>query len=115
MHSHTLGRGIATLGFVHRDDTPADDLLVADLRDRLDRASMNDPLLGTVELTISELTRLLDMYDDLDALLLSKEFLIGVQAKSIRKRNATHDAIDLALIGQSGPLADTIGSILRKG
>ncbi len=70
MHSCTLGRGIATLEFVHRDDTPADDLLVADLRDRLDRASVNSPLLGTVE---------------------------------------------LALIGQSGPLADTIGSILRKG
>lgn len=109
------------LDAVNRDDTPADDRLLDDLRARLDAATTRateagSPDLGTVELTLGELDRLLEMYAQQDDQLRANEFVHGRQACVIRKRNAKLDAITLAVIaGGAGPLADTISKILYDG
>ncbi len=101
---------------VNRDDFPADDVLLADIRRRLAHATESDPLSGTVELGVYELARILELYDMQDASLLAGEFAKGCMTSVIRKRNATLEAIHFALlVGEPGPLADTISDILRDG
>ncbi len=99
---------------VNSDDSPADDVLLADIRRRLAHATEADPASGTVELGVYELARILELYDSQDAALLAGDYTKGCMAQVIRKRNATLEAIQLALLaGEPGPLADTISDIMR--
>jgi len=101
---------------VTSDDTSADNQLLGDLRARLARATEADPLLGTVELTTWELAHVLELHDRQDSRLRAGEFTQGRLSHVVRKRNATLDAVTLAVLaGESGPLADTISDILHGG
>ncbi|MFF0284100.1 hypothetical protein ACFYSW_27715 [Rhodococcus aetherivorans] len=110
------------------DDTPTggqdshdlDNRLLGDLRDRLARAVARaaehcNPTLGTVEVTIRELAELLDRIDRHDDQLMAREFADRRQRHHMRRKNAMLLSIELALVGQSGPLVDILDGILRGG
>lgn len=98
---------------MHSDDTPADDRLLDDIRNRLAVATEADPVFGTVELSVGELARLLELHDMHDASLIAWEYTQGCMAQVIRQRNATLEAVTLALLADEPGLADTISDILR--
>ncbi|MHC6215284.1 hypothetical protein [Rhodococcus ruber] len=110
------------------DDTPTggqdphdvDNRLLGDLRDRLAgaiarAAEHGNPTLGTVEVTIHELAELLDRIDNHECQLMAREFSASRQAHHMRRKNAMLLSIELALVGQSGPLVDILDGILRGG
>ncbi|MBC2590401.1 hypothetical protein [Rhodococcus aetherivorans] len=106
------------------DDTPiggqdphdVDNRLLGDLRDRIAGAvEHGNPTLGTVEVTIHELAELLDRIDNHECQLMAREFSASRQAHHMRRKNAMLLSIELALVGQSGPLVDILHGILRGG
>ncbi|MEE2034657.1 hypothetical protein [Rhodococcus chondri] len=110
------------------DDTPTgdqdphdvDNRLLSDLRDRLAQAvaraaEHGNPTLGTVEVTIHELAELLDRIDRHQDQRMAGEFFASRQRHHMRRKNAMLLSIELALIGQSGPLVDVLDGILRGG
>ena len=133
MDSGTRPRGMPcptppTLDAVTSDDAPAsgqdphngDSRLLGDLRDRLAQAvaraaEAGNPTLGTVELTIRELAELLDRIDRHDTEQIAREFSDSRQRHHMRRKNSMLLSIELALVGQSGPLVDILEGILRDG
>ncbi|ETT27677.1 hypothetical protein RAJCM14343_1759 [Rhodococcus aetherivorans] len=104
----------------NQDSHDVDNRLLGDLRDRLAgavarAAEHGNPTLGTVEVTIRELAELLDRIDHHQDQLMAREFAASRQAHHMRRKNAMLLSIELALVGQSGPLVDILEDILRGG
>lgn len=100
------------------DDTPSIDRLIANLRARRDLAAHRAAEaglgeLGTVEVTIGELDQLLSRLEDYEIEVITHEFVAGAHTRRTRRTAAMIEALEQAVAGQDGSLADTITGILR--
>lgn len=106
---------------VHSDDTPRIDRLLDSLRARRDlaveratEAGLEElAAFGTVELTVDEVDQLLDLVRSQDSEIMVHEYVSGRQVRFAQESTAMIEAIEQAVAGQEGPLAEAITEILK--